>query len=81
LEISVWKRPWTCRETDKYLNLNLQGRETSYFTSRKGQRLPGKIGLWRKRRESGRKLEKLHWWLDNLCTHRHILLGRSNQGK
>jgi hypothetical protein len=22
LEISVWKRLWTCRETDKYLNLN-----------------------------------------------------------
>jgi hypothetical protein len=23
LEISVWKRLWTCRETDEYLNLNL----------------------------------------------------------
>jgi hypothetical protein len=23
LEISVWKRLWTCRETDKYLNLNI----------------------------------------------------------
>jgi hypothetical protein len=22
LEISVWKRLWTCRETDKYLNLS-----------------------------------------------------------
>jgi hypothetical protein len=29
LKVSVWKRLWTCRETDKYLNLIQQRKELS----------------------------------------------------